>query len=304
MVKILIAGGSGLIGSALARHYVQKGQEVFILSRSGSAANLSAGTIGVSWDARSAKGWGQLMEEVDVVINLTGENLGGGRWTEQRKERFYTSRIQSGRALIEAMRQSARKPAALVQSSAVGYYGDGGDQVLEETSPPGSDFLARLCVDWEESTREAEFMGVRRIVLRTGVVLAEGAEVLNRLILPFRLFAGGPLGSGRQWLPWIHIADVVGAVDFLVENERSAGTYNLTTPQPVQNATFGKTLARILKRPYWLPVPAFALKLVLGEMSKLVLEGQRAVPKRLLEAGYRFRFSEHEAALRNLLVKG
>jgi len=303
-VKILIAGGSGLIGTALTHHYLQKGQEVYILTRRGSAAALPAGAKGVAWDARTTSGWGDLMEEVDVVINLTGENLGGGRWTEERKQRFYNSRIQSGKVLIEAMRQFARKPAVLVQSSAVGYYGDGGDQVLEESSPPGKDFLARLCVDWEESTREAEFMGVRRVVLRTGVVLAEGAEVLNRLILPFRLFVGGPLGSGRQWLPWIHIADVIGAVDFLVEHETMAGAFNLTAPQPVQNATFGRTLARILGRPYWLPVPAFALKIILGEMSKLVLEGQRAVPRRLLDGGYIFRFSEHEAALRDLLVKG
>ncbi len=303
-MKILIAGGSGLIGSALARHYIQKGQEVYILSRRGSTAALPPKAQGVEWDARSAEGWGELMEAVDVVINLTGENLGAGRWTEQRKERFYSSRIQSGRALIEAMRQSSRKPTTMVQSSAVGYYGDGGDQVLDESNPPGKDFLARLCVDWEESTREAEFMGVRRIILRTGVVLAEGAEVLNRLILPFRFFVGGPLGSGRQWLPWIHMADVVGAVDFLVENPNLSGAFNLSAPQPVQNATFGKTLARILRRPYWLPVPAFALKLVLGEMSKLVLEGQRAIPKRLLEYGYAFHFSEHEAALRDLLVKG
>jgi len=302
-VKILIAGGSGLIGSALARHYLEKGQEVYILSRRGSAAVLPAGAKGVEWDAQSAKGWGDLMNEMDVVINLTGENLGAGRWTEQRKQRFYTSRIQSGKALIEAMRQAVRKPGVLVQSSAVGYYGDGGEQVLDESSPPGKDFLAGLCVDWEDSTREAEFMGVRRIVLRTGVVLAEGAEVLNRLLLPFRLFVGGPLGSGKQWLPWIHMADVVGAVDFLVENPNLAGVFNLSAPQPVQNATFGKTLARFLRRPYWLPVPAFALKLLLGEMSKLVLEGQRAIPKRLIEAGYPFRFSEHEAALRDLLVK-
>lgn len=303
-MKILIAGGSGLIGSALSRHYVEKGQEVYILSRRGSTAGLPVGAKGVKWDAQSANGWGDLMNEIDVVINLTGENLGAGRWTEERKQRFYTSRIQSGKALIEAMRQAERKPAVLVQSSAVGYYGDGGDQVLDESSPPGGDFLARLCVDWEESTREAEFMGVRRVILRTGVVLAEGAEVLNRLILPFRLFVGGPLGSGRQWLPWIHMADVVGAVDFLVENSNMAGAFNLSAPQPVQNAAFGKTLARILHRPYWLPVPGFALKLVLGEMSKLVLEGQRAIPRRLLEAGYVFRFAEHEAALRNLLIKG
>ncbi len=302
-MKILIAGGSGLIGSALTRYYLAKGQEVYVLSRRGSAATLPAGAKGVVWDARSVHGWGDLMNEMDVVINLTGENLGAGRWTEQRKQRFYSSRIESGKAIIEAMRQAARKPGVLVQSSAVGYYGDGGDRVLDESSPAGKDFLARLCVDWEESTREAEFMGVRRIVLRTGVVLAEGAEVLNRLILPFRLFVGGPLGDGRQWLPWIHIADVIGAVNFLVEDPNLSGVYNLSAPEPVQNAAFGKTLARILRRPYWLPVPAFALKLVLGEMSKLVLEGQRAIPKRLIEAGYTFQFAGHEAALRDLLIK-
>lgn len=301
MVKILIAGGSGLIGTALTHHFLQKEQQVFILTRRASSIILPEGARAVEWDARTSAGWGKLINETDVVINLTGENLGAGRWTEARKRLLYDSRVQSGRAIIEAMRQSTRKPALLIQSSAIGYYGNGGDQILEENNPPGSDFQAQLCVDWEESTREAEYMGVRRVVIRTGVVLAKKAEVLKRLMLPFRLFVGGPLGSGRQWLSWIHMADVVGAIEFFIENEQTGGVFNLCAPQPVQNRVFGKTLGRILRRPYWLPVPAFALRLVLGQMSALVLEGQRAVPKRLLEAGYRFRFSDLETALRDLL---
>ncbi len=302
-MNVLIAGGSGLIGNLLTQTFVEAGHTVQILSRSPDRLRLPAGAQAVGWDAATLRGWSHLVEKSDAVINLTGENLGGGRWTAQRRARFYSSRVDSGKAIAAAIAQAASKPTALVQSSAVGYYGDGGDRELDESSPAGSDSLARLCVDWENSTRPVEDLGVRRVIIRTGVALAPQATVLKRLTLPFSLFVGGPVGSGRQWLAWIHMMDVVAAIQFLLANPAASGAYNLTAPQPARNTEFGKTLAKVMRRPYWMPVPALALRLVLGEMSRLVLEGQRALPRRLLEAGYSFRYDQLEAALRSLLVK-
>lgn len=302
-MNVLIAGGSGLIGNLLTQTFVEAGHTVQILSRSPDRVRLPAGAQAVGWDAATPRGWSHLVEKSDAVINLTGENLGGGRWTAQRQARFYSSRVNSGKAIVAAIAQAASKPTVLVQSSAVGYYGDGGDRELDESSPAGGDSLARLCVDWENSTRPVEDLGVRRVIIRTGVALAPQATVLKRLTLPFSLFVGGPVGSGRQWLAWIHMMDVVAAIQFLLANPAASGAYNLTAPQPARNTEFGKTLAKVMRRPYWMPVPALALRLVLGEMSRLVLEGQRALPRRLIEAGYSFRYDQLEAALRSLLVK-
>lgn len=302
-MNVLIAGGSGLIGSSLTQALLQAGNKVWILSRSPERVRLPAGAQAVGWDAATTQGWGEWIEHVDAMVNLTGENLGAGRWTATRRARFYSSRVDSGKAILAAIAQAASKPKVLIQSSAIGYYGNGGDRELDESSPAGSDSLAQLCVDWENSTRAVEELGVRRVVIRTGVALAPDAEVFKRLSLPFRLFVGGPVGSGRQWLAWIHMTDVIAAIQFLIENPAAQGPYNLTAPQPVRNADFGRLLARVMRRPYWMPVPAFALKLVLGEMSRLVLDGQRAVPRRLLEAGYPFRYSQLETALHSLLAK-
>ncbi|MEN4011152.1 MAG: TIGR01777 family oxidoreductase [Bellilinea sp.] len=302
-MNVLMAGGSGLIGSRLTQNVLQAGNKVWILSRYPERMRQAQGIQAVGWDAATPRGWGGLVEQMDVVINLTGENLGAGRWTAARRASFYSSRVNSGKALVAAIAQSGSKPKVVVQASAVGYYGDGGDQELDEQCPPGSDSLAQLCVDWENSTRAVEDLGVRRVVIRTGVALAPHAAVFKRLTLPFKLFVGGPIGSGRQWLPWIHLDDVVAAIRFLIDDPAASGAYNLTSPQPMRNAEFGKTLAKAMRRPYWMPVPGFALRLALGEMSRLVLEGQRALPHRLLAAGYVFRYEQLEAVLSDLLVK-
>jgi uncharacterized protein (TIGR01777 family) len=202
---------------------------------------------------------------------------------------------------VAALRQAPEKPRALLQASAVGYYGFCGDEVVTESHPPGEDFVAGVCVDWEASTAEAEALGVRRAVLRSGVVLSGEGGALPRMALPFKLMAGGPLGRGRQWLPWIHIADEVGAIRFLLERDEACGPFNLTAPRPLTNRDFSRALGRALRRPSLAPAPSLALRLILGEMAEMLLHGQRVVPHRLVELGFSFRFPEAGAALRDLL---
>ena len=303
MGRIVITGGAGLIGRALAAELVASGYEVAILSRNPQrVGGLPPGVRLEKWDGRTAQGWGYLADGAWAIVNLAGENLAGGRWTAAQKERIRQSRLRAGQAVVEAVRAAARKPAVVVQASGVGCYGPRGDEEVTEEAPPGADFLGRLAAEWEASTAPVEALGVRRAVIRSGVVLSLEGGALPRLALPFRFFLGGPLGSGRQWTPWIHIADEVGAIRFLLEHGEARGPYNLAAPHPVTNRELARALGRVLHRPAWLPVPAPALQALLGEMSAVLLTGQRAVPKRLLEAGFVFRFPEIEAALQNLFV--
>jgi uncharacterized protein len=300
-MRIVITGGTGLIGSALARDLGEAGHEVIVLTREPAKASLPPNTRAVEWDARTAAGWGALLDGDTAIVNLAGESIGTGRWTAAKKRRIRESRVDAGKAVLAAIRQAAGKPRVLLQGSAVGYYGRSGDAVATEAHPPGEDFLAQVCVDWEASTAEAEPLGVRRAVLRTGVVLSDAGGALPRMALPFRLLAGGPLGNGRQWFPWIHIADEVAAIRFLLEHEDARGPFNLTAPRPLTNRDFSRVLGRALHRPSLMPAPSVALRLVLGEMADMLLYGQRAVPHRLLEHGYVFRHPDPLGALRDLL---
>jgi uncharacterized protein (TIGR01777 family) len=299
-MRVVITGGTGLIGAALARELGAAGHDVVLLTRDPArAGGLPGGVVAAGWDGESAEGWGHLAAG-SAIVHLAGENIAAGRWTAERKRRIRESRVRSGEAVVEAIRRAAPRPAVLLQGSAVGYYGPRGDEPVDESAPPGDDFLARVCVDWEASTAEAEALGVRRAVLRTGVVLAREGGALPKMLLPFRLFAGGPVGSGRQQLPWIHLADEIGAIRYLLEREDAAGPFNLAAPEPVDNREFARVAGRVLGRPSFLPTPAAALRLPLGEMADILLTGQRAVPSRLLALGYRFRFPSLEAALRDL----
>lgn len=301
-MRFMILGGTGLIGRALSRALSQAGHEVVVVSRSPERMPPMERVSAVGWDGHTAAGWGKLVNEVDGIVNLAGENIGAGRWSQARKQRIVTSREQAGAAIVEAVRAATRKPGVIFQISGVGYYGSGEDRPFTESDPPGNDFLARVAVRWEEATRPVEEEGVRRVIARAGVVLTPQGGVLPRMMLPFRFFVGGPLGTGRQWVSWIHLEDTVRGIQWMLENPACSGVYNLTSPQPVTNAEFGRILGRVLRRPSWLPVPALVLKVVLGEMSALVLEGQRVIPSRLEEAGFQFRFARLESALRDLLV--
>ncbi len=305
-MKIIITGGTGLIGKALANSLAQDEHEVIVLSRSPRTVEGLHSKVKVEgWDAKSARGWGGLANGADAIINLAASNIGGGsffpaRWTDERKQVMLESRLNSGKAVIEAIEQASVKPKVVIQPSATGYYGIRPKGELTEEAPAGDDFLADVCKQWEASTEAVERMGLRRPVIRMGVVLSREAGALPRLELPFKLFVGGPMGSGKQPLPWIHLDDVIGAIKFLLRHSTATGPFNLTAPNPVTNAEFSSKLGEAMGRPSLLPVPGFALNTVFGEVSQVVLDGQRAVPARLLEAGYVFRFPTAEAALADL----
>jgi len=300
--RVLITGGTGLIGRALSASLAADGHEVIVLSRNPQrAAGLPPGVRTERWDARTAVGWGALADGAHAVVNLAGESISAGRWTAERKRRIRDSRIDVGRGVVEAMKSAKQKPQVLVQASGVGFYGPRGEEDVSEDMPPGQDYLARLAVEWEASTVAVEAMGVRRAIVRTGIVLSGNGGALPRMMLPFRFFIGGRMGSGRQWLPWIHIADEVGAIRFLLENQKASGPFNLCAPNPVTNADFSRWLGRQMGRPALVPTPGFLLRLVFGEMAGMLLSGQRAVPRHLTQMGYAFRFAEAEATLRDIL---
>jgi len=300
-MRVVITGGSGLIGSAVARELGGAGHEIVVLSRDPSRMKLPPNTRAVGWDGRTGEGWASLLDADTGIVHLAGESIAGGRWTAEKKRRIRASRVDSGVAVMAAIRQAKEKPRVLLQGSAVGIYGPCGDEVVTESHPPGHDFLAEVCVAWEASTAEAESLGVRRPLLRTGIVLSGKGGALPKMALPFRLMAGGPLGSGRQWIPWIHIADEVGAIRFLIEREDARGPFNLSAPRPLTNRDFSHALGKALRRPSFAFAPGLALRAVLGEMADMLLYGQRAVPHRLLEMGYAFRYPDALPALRNLL---
>jgi len=300
-MKILITGGTGLIGRRLAAELVADGHEVVVLTRRPERADLPPGVEAAGWDGRTSHGWGPLVDGDTALVNLAGENIAGGRWTTGQKKRIRESRLDAGRAVVEAVGKAPQAPRVLLQASAVGYYGPRGDAEVTEQSPAGKDFLASVCAAWEDSTAAVEERGVRRVVLRTGVVLDPEGGALPKMMLPFKLFAGGPAGDGEQWMPWIHAADEIAAIRFLLDQEDAIGPYNLTAPHPVTNGELSRALGKVLHRPALLRAPAFALRLALGEMADVVLTGQRALPRRLLEAGFRFRFPEIQEALRDLL---
>jgi uncharacterized protein (TIGR01777 family) len=303
-MRVIITGGSGLIGQALTDQLLLAGHEVIVLSRNpAKTKGVSPAARLVKWDARTASGWSDLIDANTAIVNLAGTSIAQGRWTEARKRSILDSRVVAGRAVSQAVILAEHKPKVLIQASAVGFYGNGGDRSLTEASPSGNDFLAGVCRAWENSTVEVETQGVRRVVVRTGVVLSTLGGAFPLMLFPFQVYAGGPVGSGQQWLPWIHIQDQVRAMQFLIEQTQCSGVYNLTAPEPVTNKQFGNAVGKTLQRPAFFPAPAFAMRLALGEMSALLLEGQRALPERLSAAGFKFKFGSITTALADLLLQ-
>jgi uncharacterized protein len=296
-MNILICGGTGFLGRALTKSLMAEGHNVSILTR---GTPVIAGAQAVLWDAKTTSGWGRLVNEMDVVIHLAGKSLSTWPWTRANKQAFHDSRIGPGLLLAQAIREADSRPSLFVQTSGIGYYGLRGEPA-DETTPPGEDYLAQLVVQWEDATKSLDDLGVRRVILRTAPVLGKGG-LLPLMALPVRLFFGGPLGSGKQALPWIHLNDWVAAARHLMADENARGAYNLIAPTPTSNAEFNKILAEVLRRPYWFPTPAFLLRNVLGEMNVTVLEGRVSTPKRLLESGYAFQFPRLKEALVDLLV--
>jgi len=302
-MHVLITGGTGTIGRRLINELFKHQHTVTIISRQKYRPAALPAKVGFAqWDGNTPEGWGHLVEEADAIINLAGAGLADERWTDERKREIRDSRSDTGHAVTEAIRAASKKPAVLIQASAIGYYGPQTSGVLTESSPPGKGFSASVCVDWENSTKEVEDMGVRRVIIRSGVVLDMAGGALPKMLIPFRLVvAGGAIGSGRQWFSWIHYLDEVQAIRFLMEHETAAGPFNLTAPNPLRNGQFAQVIGKVMHRPSLAPAPAFVFKLMFGEMAEVLLEGQHVVPNRLTELGYEFKFPTAEEALTDLL---
>nr|WP_314580693.1 TIGR01777 family oxidoreductase [uncultured Pseudomonas sp.] len=297
-MHILLTGGTGLIGRRLCRHWLDQGHQLSVWSRKPDQVSrlCGAGVRGIAHPDDIGS------QRVDAVINLAGAPIADRPWTRKRKMLLWDSRITLTEQLITWLERREQKPDVLISGSAVGWYGDGGERELDEESAPVSeDFASQLCIAWEETAQRAEAFGIRVVLLRTGLVLANEGGMMQRLLPPFKMGMGGPIGNGRQWMPWVHIEDQIAAIDFLLNREDAQGPYNACAPSPVRNREFAKTLAAILHRPAFMPMPAVALRLLLGELSILLLGGQRARPNRLQAAGFTFRFTDLHAALENLL---
>lgn len=301
-MKIVIAGASGFIGTALVELLARKGHALTLLTRVKKTLT-PAGATTIVWQPGSSGAWPRALDETmtnaDGVINLAGESIAAGRWSEARKQKLRSSRIETTRALVEAIGKTPSNIKFLINASAVGYYGPRGDEIVTEAEPPGGDFLARLCRDWEIEALRAEGSGARVALLRTGIVLGRGGGALAKMVPPFKFFLGGPLGSGRQWMPWIHLEDEIGLIGFLID-ANARGAINATAPEPVRMKEFCAALGKALGRPSWAPVPAFVLRAALGEMAEMLLTGQRAVPAEAERLGYRFRYPTLRPALENI----
>ena len=298
-MRVIITGATGFIGKALCEA-LHKDYEVTALSRNVDRAQESIGHIAqvIEWDAKTPAGWEGEANGAFAIINLAGENVGSGRWNQARKNRILQSRLDSTNAIVAAIRNLQNKPKVVILASAIGYYGSRRDERLDETSPPGEGFLPNVCQQVESLAEEIERLGVRCAIIRSGVVLGQNGGALTKLAQPFKFYVGGYLGSGDQWFSWISLDDEITAIKFLMEHEQLKGAFNLTAPQPVTMKKFCKTLGKVLQHSSWTRVPAFILRLALGEMAdEMLLSGQRVLPKRLLDAGFEFRYSEGEKAL-------
>jgi len=294
-MRVGVVGATGFVGRSLVAALIARGDEVVAFSRDPARARrtLPAGADARALEAITPEG----VADLDAMVNLAGEPVGAKRWDDAFREAIRESRVRTTRRVVDAIAGATSPPRVLVNASAVGFYGPRGDEEVTEAGPPGDDFLAGVCRDWEREAARAGAVGAREVRLRIGVVLGDGGGSLERMLLPFKLFVGGPVGDGRQWFPWVHLADVVGATLWALDHDDLRGPVNVTAPEPVRFRDFAEALGRRLHRPSWLPVPAFALRLALGQMAEVVVTGQRAVPAALLASGYAFKFPRVAEAL-------
>ncbi|MGP7971762.1 MAG: TIGR01777 family oxidoreductase [Desulfobaccales bacterium] len=299
-MKVFMTGGTGFVGAYLSRELVKLGHEVTILSRREKPPGVQAPGIRlITGDPAEEGDWMEAAPESDWIINLAGASV-FGRWSPAYKQEIVESRIRTTRNLVIALAGGDRRQL-FCSTSAIGYYGPRGDEVLTEESPPDSDFLARLGVDWEAEALKARELGLRVVITRFGIVLGKGGGALTQMAPMFRRFLGGPLGSGQQWFSWIHQGDLARAFSFIGEHSEIEGPLNFTAPNPVRNRDLARALGRALRRPAWLRTPAFMIRLAMGELGDTLLSGQRVIPKRLLVAGFEFNFPTLEPALKDLL---
>jgi uncharacterized protein (TIGR01777 family) len=306
MNRVVVTGATGFIGKALCFRLLEEKYDVVALSRSKEKGEKVFGTDAkvIEWDGKSSEVWQDYANNAYAIVNLAGENIGSGRWTAEKKQSIIQSRLDAGKAVVEAVKSVEKKPKVIIQASAIGYYGLREDEIIDESFSAGEGFLANVVKKWELSTQEVESHKTRRVIIRSGVVLGKEGGAVLRLIKPFRLFVGGHLGSGKQWFSWIHLEDEIKAILFLMQREDLKNVFNLTAPHQLIQKDFARIMGKVMKRPSWFPVPGFVLRPVFGEMAKeMLLSGQRVVPRRLLEAGYRFVYPQAELALNEILGK-
>ncbi len=302
-MKVMIAGGTGKIGVALTRSLLHDNHQVWVLTRNPRRARMPQEVQVLGWNGRTSKGWLDEFGEMDAIVNLAGATIGAWPWSAARKRAILDSRVNAGNAIAAAFQRVPKKPGVLLQMSSDRYYGPSGNEPLDEDSAVGNDFLSNVAINWEASTRVVDSLGVRRVIMRTSVVLHGREGFLPLMALPVRLFVGGPLGSGKQGVSWIHNLDVVRAICFLLENGKARGVFNLCAPNPISNVDFIHYLARALHRPSWFRAPAFGLKLALGEMSTLLLDGSFVIPQRLVNMGFTFQFESVFDAFKDIFQK-
>ena len=300
-MKVVIAGGTGFVGHELIGQLVEAKHEVTVLTRDPSKASLVQQPVRHErWDGETVGPWLSEIDGADAVLNYVGESI-GERWSAKRRILIRDSRVNGTRAIVEAIRRSRSRPGILVSASAVGYYGPVEKGDVTESWPRGEGFLADVCGQWEQEAYNAESLGVRVVTTRTGVVLGSGGGALPRMLLPFKLLAGGPIGTGRQWFPWVHISDLAAIVLFVIKNPALKGPVNVVSPEAVTMKQFCSELGKVMHRPSWAPVPGFVLQTLLGEMSSMILTGQKVVAEKLLKAGFEFRFPKLGSALEDVL---
>ncbi|MGH7855514.1 MAG: TIGR01777 family oxidoreductase [Candidatus Binatia bacterium] len=296
-MRLVVTGATGFIGSALCAALLKQGHALTLLTR-GSPRDANTGTKRwLHWTPGTLRDWDAALDGVDGVINLAGEPIAQKHWTHTQRHRIERSRIDATHSLVQACAKLRQKPKFLINASAVGYYGPRGDETITEDAPPGDDFLSIVCQAWEEEAQNAEELGMRVVRLRTGIVLGPRGGALPKMAKPFKFFMGGPLGSGNQWISWIQLEDLLRMILLVIEHPLARGPVNATAPNPVQNKEFSRTLGKVLRRPCWAPVPAFVLKLALGEMSQMLLTGQRVVPAVAEKLGFQFRYPNLQEAL-------
>lgn len=296
-MRILITGGTGFIGTPLTKELRKAGHEVMITTRRKSTEKEK-----LTWSPPDLIP-PDVISEIDAIINLAGEPIAPQRWTEARKKLILSSRINTTRALVRSIENSDKKPKVFISASAIGYYGPHDEEPVNEEASPSSDYLASVCLKWEAEAQKAEALGLRVVRVRIGGVLEADGGLLVQMVGPFKNFAGGPIGSGKQWFSWIHRDDVVGIIKYAIENDSVSGPVNLTAPNPVTNKEFSNALGKALKRPALINVPAFAVRLVLGELASVLLTGQKVIPEKALEAGYKFKYPEVNEALKAIFQK-
>lgn len=296
-MRLVVTGASGFIGSALCPRLLEQGHTLTLFTR-GSPRDASSGVKRWQlWTPGVLRDWDVELDGADGVINLAGEPIAEKKWSQTQRRRLVKSRVDATQSLVQACAKAKQKPKFLINASAIGYYGARADEEITEADPPGNDFLSQMCRDWEEEAKKAESLGMRVVRLRTGIVLGHGGGALRKMVEPFKYFLGGPIGSGKQWMSWIHMEDQVRLILHVIDNQQASGPINATAPNPVRNKEFSQALGRVLHRPCWAPVPGFALRFGLGDMAEMLLTGQRVIPAAAQRLGFAFDFPNLPEAL-------